>query len=94
MKRTVSQVLRPTLAVFLVGLAMAAGRAQLNSGPAVELALTPRGVEDDTLERGEPLPVAVRLTSPADPARPVELSPPSGTWVDLIRVELVDSGTG
>ena len=34
-------------------------------------------------------PVAVRLTSPAEPTQPIELTPASGTGVDLVRVELV-----
>lgn len=94
MKPDVSKMVRLALLSLLVVLSLAAGRAQPTSGPAVELTLTPRGVVDGTLERGEPLPVAVRLTSSAEPTRPVEIAPASGTWVDLIRVELVDSGTG
>jgi len=85
---------RLALLSVVVVLAAVAVRAQPTSEPAVELMLTPQGVLDETLDRGEPLPVSVRLTSTADPSRPIELVPSSGTWIDLVRVELVDLGTG
>lgn len=94
MKRPVSMISRLALFSILGVLAAFAVRAQPNPEPPVELMLTPQGVLDGRLERGEPLPVSVRLTSSADPRQPIELVPSSGTWVDLVRVELVDLGTG
>lgn len=94
MKRPFSIISRLALLSVLVVLAALPARAQPTSEPAVALMLSPQGVLNNSLERGEPLPVSVRLTSSADPRQPIELVPSSGTWVDLVRVELVDLGTG
>jgi hypothetical protein len=53
-----------------------------------ELSITLRELQDDSLEQGEPLRVAVSIESSGDGNGRVELAPASGTWVDAVAVEL------
>ncbi len=57
--------------------------------PAPSIAISLRGVTDDTVEQGEPLRVALRLSVPRDNEERFELAPAENTWADAIAVELV-----
>lgn len=68
----------------------ASGRAEVES--RLELGVFLRGDADGRVEQGEPLRVDIRLQM-ADDAGPgaVVLAPVSGTWVDAIVVQLIDT---
>src|SRR4051812_4664291 len=73
-------------------IAMLAGVAPAADTQPPLISLSLRGVADRTVEQGEPLSVAVRLTAPQE-SLVIELAPSTGTWVDAVSVEIV-SGPG
>jgi hypothetical protein len=69
-------------------IAMLAGVAHAADTQPPLISLSLRGVADRTVEQGEPLSVAVRLTAPPQESSVIELAPSSGTWVDAVSVEI------
>lgn len=59
-----------------------------------ELSLSLRGVDDDVVEQGDPMIIAVRLEAPPAAVAPIALAPTSGSWVDAITVELLPDDGG
>ena len=73
----------------LVGVTMAAGivaRSAETAVPVVSLSL--RGVADRTIEQGEPLSVAVRMSAPRESSQAIEITPATGAWTEAISVEI------
>ena len=58
------------------------------AAPAPEISISLRGVTDQTIEQGEPLRIAVRISAPRGAKETIALSPANGTWADTIAVEL------
>lgn len=54
--------------------------------PVVSLSF--RGVADHTVEQGEPLSVAVRLSAPRHGTEAIEIAPATGAWTDAVSVEI------
>jgi hypothetical protein len=80
--RFVGALLAGLLAVGLVAEAATPG-----PGPDVSISL--RGIQDGTIEVGEPFQVAVRVDAPVESTGGLQLAPASGTWIEATTVEMV-----
>jgi len=61
---------------------------------APEVSISLRGVAAHTIEVGEPLFVAVRISVPDEDEVTIELAPGSGTWADKVAVEISRDARG
>ena len=59
------------------------------SGPGPDVSISLRGIQNGTIEVGEPFQVAVRLDAPAESTGGILLAPASGTWIEATTVEMV-----
>src|SRR3954464_10081806 len=89
MKARVFSLPRVGLA-WLIAILAGVAHAADTQPPLISLSL--RGVADRTVEQGEPLSVAVRLTAPQE-SSVIELAPSSGTWVDTVSVEIASGSS-
>lgn len=82
---------RHLLWFFLLACLISARAAE---APAPGISLSLRGVADATVEQGEPLRIAVRVSAPRGAKEAITLAPASGSWSEAIAVELAPVGGG
>ncbi|MFT3782138.1 MAG: hypothetical protein QM790_08985 [Nibricoccus sp.] len=83
------------LAAFVFGPSVGRIWAVENSSASqIDISIGISGVSEGVIEQGEPLRIKVQLAASTESKKPIEISNDSGSWVDLISVQLVRAGGG